>query len=74
MCKLLTPLEAATYLGLDRQGLSQPLESVRWLCRTGQLRYTRVGKYVRFRKAWLDELVERNTTLHGGPECEGRRK
>lgn len=61
--KLHTPEEAVAYLGLDRQGLSQPLEALRWLCRTGKLRYTKVGRYLRFRREWLDELVERNATL-----------
>lgn len=56
--KLYTPEESLAYLGLDRQGLKQPLESLRWLCRTGKLRYTKVGRYVRFRKEWLDELIE----------------
>jgi len=54
---LMTPAEAISYLGLDQQGLRQPRESLRWLCRTGRLRYTKVGRYIRFRKAWLDELI-----------------
>ena len=57
---LMTPEEAITFLGLDRQKLQQPREALRWLCRTGQLRYTKVGRYVRFRRQWLEELVERN--------------
>jgi hypothetical protein len=56
---LITPEEAIRFLGLDRQGLRQPREALRWLCRTGRLRYTKVGRYVRFRQAWLEELVER---------------
>jgi hypothetical protein len=55
---LVTPEEAIRFLGLDRQGLRQPREALRWLCRTGRLRYTKVGRYVRFRQAWLEELVE----------------
>ncbi len=46
--------EAVTYLGLDRVGLSQPGESLRWLCRTGKLKYTKVGRRLMFRKSWLD--------------------
>jgi hypothetical protein len=66
--RLLTPEEAVTYLRLDEQGLRQPRESLRWLCRTGRLTYTKVGRYVRFRKAWLDELVERHAhRRHIGP-------
>jgi hypothetical protein len=60
MGDLMTPAEAIEYLRLDQNGLQQPRESLRWLCRTGKLRYTKVGRYIRFRKAWLDELVERN--------------
>lgn len=61
--KLLTPDEAIRFLGLDRQGLQQPRESLRWLCRTGKLRFTKVGRYIRFREKWLEELVEQNSTL-----------
>lgn len=57
---LITPIEAIRYLGLDRQNLRDPREALRWLCRTGQLKSTKVGRYVRFRQAWLDELIERN--------------
>ena len=56
--RLITPEEAICFLGLDRQNLRQPREALRWLCRTGQLRFTKVGKYVRFRQEWLDGLVE----------------
>lgn len=58
--ELLTPDEALAYLRLDQQGLAQPREALRWLCRTGKLKYTKVGRYVRFRKEWLDELIDRN--------------
>ena len=61
--RLYTSDEAVAYLGLDRQGLSQPLEALRWLCRTGKLRYTKIGRYTRFRREWLDELVERNAMI-----------
>jgi helix-turn-helix protein len=57
--KLLTPEEAIAYLRLDAQELRQPRESLRWLCRTGKLRYAKIGRYVRFRRTWLDELVDR---------------
>jgi hypothetical protein len=58
--ELVTPDEAIAYLRLDQQGLRQPREALRWLCRTGRLRYTKVGRYVLFRRDWLDELVELN--------------
>jgi excisionase family DNA binding protein len=64
--KLYTPEEAVAYLGLDRQGLRQPLEALRWLCRTGRLKYTKVGRRLRFRETWLDELIERNAIQRGG--------
>ena len=57
---LLTPRDAISYLRLDQQGLRAPGEALRWLCRTGKLKYTKVGRYVRFRRAWLDELIEQN--------------
>ena len=55
---LLTSAEAVAYLRLDRQGLRQPKEALRWLCRTGKLRYTKIGRYLRFRQSWLDELID----------------
>jgi hypothetical protein len=78
MMPLLTPDEALVYLGLDRQGLRQPREALRWLCRTGRLRYAKVGRYVRFRRRWLDELVERHAVRrnslppHPEPEDAGQ--
>jgi hypothetical protein len=62
-----TPAEAVAYLGLDRQNLRDPREALRWLCRTGRLKYTKVGRYVRFRRAWLDELIDGNAVRRGGP-------
>jgi hypothetical protein len=58
--ELMTPAEAVSYLGLDRQGLRDPREALRWLCRTGRLRHTRVGRHTMFRRDWLDELVNEN--------------
>ncbi len=55
-----TSAEAVKYLGLDRVGLSKPEESLRWQCRTGRLKFTRIGRRLMFRKSWLDELIERN--------------
>jgi hypothetical protein len=59
--RLILPEEAVAYLGLDQQGLRHPRESLRWLCRTGRLRYAKVGRYLRFRLDWLDEFIERNS-------------
>lgn len=61
--KIYTSEEAASYLGLNRRGLSQPQEALRWLCRTGKLKYTKVGRHLMFREEWLDELIERNAVL-----------
>ena len=66
--KLLTPEDAIRYLGLDRQGLRQPRESLRWLCRTGKLRFTKIGRYVRFQKSWLAEIVAANEVQPGKTE------
>jgi hypothetical protein len=60
MKKLYTSPEAVSYLKLDRAGLKQPLESLRWLYRSGRLRYAKVGRRVLFEEAWLDELIEEN--------------
>jgi hypothetical protein len=65
--ELMTPGEAITFLGLDRQGLRSPRESLRWLCRTGRLRYAKVGRYIRFRRVWLEQLVDGSTILRPAP-------
>ncbi|MBY0233176.1 MAG: helix-turn-helix domain-containing protein [Gemmataceae bacterium] len=56
---LMTEAEAIAYLRLDSAGLRRPDEALRWLRRTGRLKYAKVGRRVRFRREWLDELVER---------------
>lgn len=66
---LYTSWDAVTYLGFDRDGLQQPLEALRWLCRTGKVKYTKIGRHVRFRQEWLDELIERNAVLR---ETDGK--
>jgi hypothetical protein len=58
--ELMTPAEAISYLRLDMRGLRDPRESLRWLCRSGRLRHTRVGRHVMFRRDWLDELIDEN--------------
>jgi len=65
--RLLTSEDAVSFFGLDRQGLSQPTEAIRWLCRTGRLRFTKVGRYLRFRPEWLEELIERNAVIRDLP-------
>ena len=73
---VMTPQEAVAYLALDRQGLRDPREALRWLCRTGQLQFTKVGRYVRFRRAWLDDLLSRNAEtrdrIQRRPSSSGR--
>jgi hypothetical protein len=66
---LRTPSEAVHFLGLDRQDLRQPREALRWLCRTGKLRFTKIGRYIRFRQAWLEELVDRNAVINSERAC-----
>jgi hypothetical protein len=70
---VLTPDQAIVYLGLDQQRLQRPRESLRWLCRTGRLKYTKVGRYLRFRQAWLDELIERNAVQRQAPAAGAAR-
>jgi hypothetical protein len=67
MKKLYTVREAVGYLGLDRQGLKQPLEALRWLRRTGRLRYAKVGRRILIEERWLDELIEQNAVTRGKP-------
>lgn len=61
--QLLTQEDAIAYLRLDSEGLRQPCEALRWLCRTGKLKYTKIGRYVRFRKEWLDDLIDQHAVL-----------
>ena len=70
---LKTSDEAVSHLGLDRLGLRDPRESLRWLCRTGRLKFTRIGRHLMFREAWLDELIDRNAVLRKAPRRESTR-
>ena len=70
---LKTSDEAVSQLGLDRLGLRDPRESLRWLCRTGRLKFTRIGRRVMFRQEWLDELIDRNAVIHKAPGRESAR-
>jgi hypothetical protein len=54
-------------------GLRYPRESLRWLCRTGRLKFTRIGRRVMFRQAWLDALIDQNTVLRKAPRRESGR-
>lgn len=60
MSDLMTADEAVQYLRLDQQGLRQPREALRWLCRTDKLRSTKIGRRVLFRRQWLDEYIDRH--------------
>ena len=71
---LMTAEDAVAYLRLDSEGLRQPQEALRWLCRTGQLKYAKVGRYVRFRQQWLDELVDRHAVAAGPAAVEATAK
>jgi hypothetical protein len=76
---LFTAAEAIAYLKLDRQGLKQPRESLRWLRRTGKLKFARVGRSILFRRSWLDAVidagaVQRNSCNRHIPAPKARRK
>jgi hypothetical protein len=70
---LKTSDEAVSQLGLDRLRLRDPRESLRWLCRTGRLKFTRIGRRLMFRQEWLDELIDRNAVLRKAPRRESTR-
>ena len=70
---LKTSDEAVSQLGLDRLGLRDPRESLRWLRRTGRLKFTRIGRHLMFREEWLDELIDRNAVLRKAPRRESTR-
>ena len=55
--RLLTLQEAAHYLGLHKDHKA-PEHAVRYLCRTRQLCFVKVGKTLRFRREWLDDYVD----------------
>jgi excisionase family DNA binding protein len=47
---------AARYLGVKPS-------TIRAWCLRRQIRYFKSGRAVRFRRAWLEEFIERNTTV-----------
>jgi hypothetical protein len=57
---LLNEAEAVAYLRLDGLGLTRPDEALRWLRRTGRLKFTRLGRFILYRKQWLDDAIEGN--------------
>ena len=62
---IFTPSTAADYLHIN-------VRTVRNFIRDGRLRAARVGRAYRIRRAWLDELVERNANVNEGysDECD----
>ena len=60
--RLLTLEEAAHFLGLHKDHKA-PDHAVRYLCRTRQLRFVKVGKTLRFRREWLDDYVDSHSIL-----------
>ena len=76
MRKLHTGDEAVIYLGLDRTGLKQPREALRWLCRSGRLKFTKVGRRVMFDERWLDELIDLNSKFRerSSDRCQMRHR
>ena len=61
MERLLTAQEVAHVLGLDSDGHKAPTEAVRYLCRSGQMRYCKVSGRPRFRREWVEEFIRTNT-------------
>lgn len=67
---LLTIDDAAGYFNVKRRWVEDA-------AREGRLRFTRVGKHVRFRKEWLDDFLaaaERPVTMPAIPIQVGRRR
>ncbi|MEM1026834.1 MAG: helix-turn-helix domain-containing protein [Planctomycetota bacterium] len=56
---VLTPEQAAAYLGLDRLGVKNPASRVRYLVKKGRLRSTKVLGRLAFTRADLDEYLAR---------------
>lgn len=67
---VMTRQEAISYLALDRQGLRDPMEALRWLCRTGRLRCVKVGRRICFRKAWLDDFLNQPSRERRGGRAD----
>lgn len=58
---VLTPREAADYLGLGKLGVRQPAERVRYLVKRGRLRSIKVLGRSAFQRADLDEYLIKHT-------------
>lgn len=52
--KLLTVDEAATFLQISPRSLYE------W-CRSGEIKFTKIGRQIRFRTSWLLEYAEENS-------------
>jgi len=62
LTQLLTQEEAAEILRLDRLGVRNPTETLRYLRRTGQLGYVKVAGRVLIPKGELELYVKRHFT------------
>jgi excisionase family DNA binding protein len=51
--------DAAAYLGQQDRWLRRQVEE-------GNIRYAKMGLYLRFRKSWLDEYVAEHTVMPDG--------
>ena len=60
--RLLTDCEVAEILALYEDGHRAPREAVRYLVRTGRLKACKIGRRLRFKREWVEEFIERNTT------------
>ena len=56
--QLWTLQDVTNYLGLGADH-RDPVSAVRYLCRTRKLKHVKVGKTLRFKKAWVNEYLEK---------------
>jgi excisionase family DNA binding protein len=65
--RLLTLLEVCDRLGLNRK-------TVRRLMREDGLRWTRIGRDIRFRPEWVEEYIDRQASPAAAPPRPARRR
>ncbi|MEM9913485.1 MAG: helix-turn-helix domain-containing protein [Planctomycetota bacterium] len=63
---VLTPDEAARYLGLDKLGVTKSADRVRYLVKKGRLRSIKVLGRTAFQRCDLDEYLVRHASPSGG--------
>ena len=65
--RLLVPREAASYLKIS-------VATLRRAVRRGDLRHTRVGRLLRFRRDWLEQLASPTTRQETATADQGRQQ